>query len=124
MNALQDYHKYHQEMTQCWKQCRLGNGEAGQVDIDASNFLQSQYLDMASVISECFQNCRVSKFPDRMDFPEDREIDQNFEDHTLYDFLQICAYKVFVLLKLLEGVFTNLTTYLAIFMILVLKRRN
>lgn len=100
--ALQDHRNYRYEAAQCWIRCQTGaGGAASLIEIDANNFLQPQYLDVATAKSECFRRCRDEKFPGREDPPahEIAATDQDFENRIPYDYLQICAFKVWHFLK-------------------------
>lgn len=95
--ALHDHRNYQYEAAQCWFHCQTGaGGAAALIEIDTTNFLQPQYLDVATAKSECFRKCRDEKFPGREEAPvhEVAATDQDFENRTPYDYLQICAFKV------------------------------
>ena len=95
-NALADYKTFHEGLIQCRLECR----KASLVDINSHNFVDAIYLDVANRRSQCIKNCTESRFPGRQSYEDNanaeraKEIEQEFASLNLYDYLQICAYKV------------------------------
>jgi len=68
-------------------------------DIAPENLLDPLYVYRASQRSKCIEDCRRSTFGGQPDVPFSAELENDFDSLLPYDYLQMCAYKVNINVK-------------------------
>ena len=101
VNAMEDYEFYRENLVECRKLCNDGHS----VEKDTEGQLELMFFHMSMHRSDCLRRCKEKKMPGRPDSPMSQEIESRFKDQMPYDYIQICAYKVWDLQNYSDIVF-------------------
>lgn len=90
-SAVTDYKYWHDYIIDCRLRCQA----VKEPEIDPSQNLELAFLEKTLRSSDCLRRCKKHRFPGR---PEsiNREVLISFENLQVYDYIQICAYKVII----------------------------
>jgi len=92
--AISARRAYWDGVVECRSQCSVLHPF---LDIAPENLLDPLYVYRASQRSKCIEDCKRSKFGGQPDVPYDAALEEAFDKLLPYDYLQMCAYKVIIL---------------------------
>ena len=85
---------YWDSVVECRSECAVLHPFAG---IAPENLLDPLYVYRASQRSKCIEDCKRLKFGGQADVTFNTELEEAFNSMMPYDYLQMCAYKVIIL---------------------------